>query len=148
MNILKGKWVIQGYFLAIGAAMSYGGSQVVAKMIVGNIPPLVGAAFALLFGTLILGMLTARDVIRPNNAPLKSYVWMATAGLVASSGVAAMFLGLSKAPVVIISPLISINPLLAILLSQLFIRNLERFTWRVPAGALLIVLGVMVITLN
>ena len=148
MNFLKTNWVIQGYCLAIGAAMSYGGSQVVAKMIVGDIPPLVGAAFALLFGTLILGALTARDVLRPTRAPLSSYFWMATAGLVASSGVAAMFLGLSRAPVVIISPLISINPLLAILLSQLFIRNLERFTWRVPVGALLIVIGVIVISMN
>jgi drug/metabolite transporter (DMT)-like permease len=147
MKILKGNWVIQGYCLAIGAAMSYGGSQVVAKLIVGDIPPLVGAAFALLFGTLILGVLTARDVVRPNNAPLRSYLWMATAGLVASSGVAAMFVALSKAPVVVISPLISINPLLAILLSQLFIRKLERFTWRAPAGAFLIVVGVTVISI-
>ena len=148
MKFVRGNWVVQGYFLALGAAMSYGGSQVVAKMIVEDIPPLVGAAFALLFGTLILGMFTARDVIRPNKAPNSSSVWMATAGLVASSGVVAMFLGLSMAPVVVISPLISINPLLAILLSQLFIRNLERFTWRVPVGAFLIVLGVMVISLN
>ena len=147
MNMLKGNWVIQGYCLAIGAAMSYGGSQVVAKLIVGEIPPLVGAAFALLFGTLILGVLTVRDVVRPNNAPLRSYVWMATAGLVASSGVAAMFLALSKAPVIVISPLISINPLLAILLSRLFIRKLERFTWRAPAGAFLIVVGVTVISI-
>jgi len=137
-----------GYLLALGAAVSYGGSQVVAKKIVEDVPPLVGAAFALFFGTIILGVLVARDVSHSNPAPKKAYFWAGLAGLFASSGVAAMFLALDAAPVVVVAPVISINPLFAILLSQIFIRRLERISWRLVAGAVMIAVGVSVITIS
>ena len=59
-----------------------------------------------------------------------------------------MFLAISNAPVVVVAPILAMNPLTAILFSQIFLRGMERITWRVLIGALLVVAGVIIITLG
>ena len=45
-------------------------------------------------------------------------------------------------------PMIAVNPLTAILFGQIFIRNMERLTPRILGGALLVVVGVIIISLG
>jgi drug/metabolite transporter (DMT)-like permease len=59
-----------------------------------------------------------------------------------------MFLAMSKAPVVVVAPMIAVNPLTAILFGQIFIRDMERLTPRLLIGALLVVVGVIIISLG
>ena len=148
MRTLVRNSTLVGYAMALGAAMGYGGSQVVAKQVVGEVPPVVGAAFGLLFGTLIMAVVTAPDLTRPNDAPRKAYMWVALAGLFSSSGLLLLFLALDQAPVVVVAPITGINPLFSILLARLFIRDLEHLSWRMVLGAMLAVLGVAIIVIS
>ena len=81
MRTTAQKTAIIGYLMAMGAAMGYGGNQVVAKQIVEQTHSLVGAAFSLLFGLVVLSIITARDVAQQERTQSRAYVWAVLAGL-------------------------------------------------------------------
>lgn len=58
-----------------------------------------------------------------------------------------MFIATQRGSVSVVSAIIGANPLFGLLLSALFLRDVERITARIIAGCLVIVAGVMVITL-
>lgn len=142
------KSVIIGYLMAMGAAMGYGGNQVVAKQIVEETHSLVGAAFSLLFGLVILSVITARDVARQERTQPRAYVLAVLAGLASVGGVAFLYLALGQAPVVVVAPVIGTNPLFSIILAWVFLRQMERLTPRVVLGAVLVVAGVTVVAIS
>ena len=139
-----------GYAVAMGAAMSYGASQTVGKHITTEYaPPLVGTAFALLFGLLYVSLMFHRHIpvdLKAN--PLYGYLWFCLSGITSASGVALLYFALSKAPVVVISPVVAISPLVSLTLAHLFLQRLEKITKRTIMGTLLVVLGVVIITLS
>ena len=139
---------IIGYFLATGASLSYGASLVLAKEVVEDVPPLVGSSIGMIFGMLVLAVVSAKDMTRDRSASRRSFVWAGLSGLAAGGGIALMFLAMSKAPVVVVAPMIAVNPLTAILFGQIFIRNIERLTPRILLGAVLVVIGVIIISLG
>jgi drug/metabolite transporter (DMT)-like permease len=139
---------IVGYSLAVAASISYGASLVLAKQVVEEVPPLVGASLGMIFGMLVLGVVSSRDIKRDIRAPRRAFVWAGLSGLAAGGGIAMMFLAMSNAPVVVVAPMIAVNPLTAILFGQIFIRNIERLTIRMLLGACLVVVGVIIISLG
>ena len=52
---------------------------------------------------------------------------------------------LATAPVSIVSPLVHAQPLFTIVLAAVFLRDVERMTWRLVLASLLIVAGVTVV---
>jgi drug/metabolite transporter (DMT)-like permease len=50
--------------------------------------------------------------------------------------------------VVVVSPIASVNPLMAIALAHLFLKRMERITPRIIAGAVLVVAGVTAIAIG
>ena len=142
------KTAIIGYLLALGAAMGYGGSQVVAKQIVEETHSMVGAAFSLLFGLAILSAVTARDVVQQERTQAKAYMWAILAGLASAGGVTFLYLALGHAPVVVVAPVTGANPLFSIILAWLFLRQMERLTLRIVLGAVLVVAGVTVVSIS
>ena len=142
------KTAVIGYLMAMGAAMGYGGNQVVAKQIVEETHSLVGAAFSLLFGLVILSTITARDVARQERTQSIAYVWAVLAGLASVGGVAFLYLALGQAPVVVVAPVIGTNPLFSIILAWVFLRQMERLTPRIVLGAVLVVAGVTVVAVS
>ena len=148
MRAALGRPKVRGYLFAFGAALAYGVSQIMAKRLVGEVPPLVASAFGLLFGALILGAITAPDMARGGRAPRISYAWAALAGLASSAGIILMFMALDRAPVVVVSPILAANPLIAIVLGQLLIRKMERITWRLVLGATIVLAGVAIIAVG
>ena len=137
-----------GYALAGAACLAYGASLILAKQVVEDTPPLLGAALGMTFGMLVLAILSAPDVRRDKGTRRRAWVWAALGGLAAGGGITCMFLAVSNAPVVVVAPILAMNPLTAILFSQIFIRGMERLTWRVLFGAVLIVIGVIIISLG
>ncbi len=137
-----------GYMLATGASISYGASLVLAKQVVEDVPPLVGSSIGMILGMLVLGALAAKNMVGDRKSSRRSFVWAGLSGLAAGGGIALMFLAMSKAPVVVVAPMIAVNPLTAILFGQIFIRNIERLTPRIFVGALLVVVGVIIISLG
>ena len=148
MKLPARRTLIIGYLCAMGAALGYGGSQVVAKQVITETEPLIGSAFTLLFGLIILGGLTARDVKQQRSAPKIAYIRAILAGLASAGGVTFLYLALSYAPVVNIAPVTAMNPLFSIALAQIFLRDIERLTPRILAGALLAIAGVIVISVS
>jgi drug/metabolite transporter (DMT)-like permease len=143
----KGEAII-GIAFGIGAGLSYGVSSVLIKYGVGSLAsPLVGAAVSLLSGTLGLSILGARGV-KTDLSKKKGIIFMLLAGVTAACGVISSFFALSMAPVVLVSPVQSTNPLFALLWSYLFLGRLERITPRLILGSVLVVTGVILITLG
>ena len=70
-------------------------------------PPLVGTAFALLFGLAYVSLMFHRHIpvdLKAN--PRLGYLWFGLSGITSASGVALLYFALSKAPVVVISPVV------------------------------------------
>jgi len=139
---------IIGRTFGIGAGLAYGlGSVLIRRGITGTTPPLVGAAIALLSGTLSLATIGARD-FKASLTKRKAVVLLLISGVAAAGGIISNFFALSLAPVVVVSPLQSTSPIFALLLSHLFLGHLERITLRLVIGSFLVVGGVILITIG
>ena len=139
-----------GYLAALGAAFSYGTSAVLARKIVNDYSsPMVGTAFSMLFGTLILAALfqhhARADIV---SSPRSALIPLALAGIAATWGVSFFFLAMNEAPVVLVAPLTGVHPLVAILLTHIFLQRLERVTWRTVLGATFVVVGIVLIAVG
>ncbi len=140
---------IIGRAFGIGAGLTYGISSVLIRQGVGDLaPPLVGAAIAMISGTLGLFVLGGRGVKAGLMESKKAVVLLLSSGIASACGIIASFFALSMAPVVVISPLQSTTPLFALLWSWLFLSRMERITPRLVLGSLLVVSGVILITLS
>lgn len=142
-----------GYSLALGAAVSYGAGNVLAKALTQNYgSPFMVAAFSLLFGVALLMPLAGRDAVRSLRASVTgrgNLVLAAMSGFAGAGGVIALYLALERAPVVIVSPISNISLLVTLLLAHLFLeRRLERVTRWVLGGTLLAVVGVALVVLG
>ncbi|MBI4340263.1 MAG: DMT family transporter [Chloroflexi bacterium] len=141
--------VTLGILASLAAAFCYGLSQFLGrKMVTEFAPPLVVATFAPLFGTAVLALVSTRAMVRDRKAPMRAYLIMAVAGLAASSGVAFSYIALSKAPLVVVAPITAVSPLVSLALAQVFLHQLERITWRIWLGAVLVVGGVILVTMG
>jgi len=111
-------------------------------------PPLVGAAIAMLCGTLGLLVIGGRGVKASLVENRKAVKLLLCAGLAAACGIISSFFALSMAPVVVISPLQSTTPLFTLLWSWLFLGRLERITPRLVLGSVLVVSGIVLVTIG
>ena len=139
-----------GYLAALGAAFSYGAASLVARKIVDDYSsPMVGTAFSLLFGTMIVAALFHRDAVADAIVtPRRVWLFAVLAGCAATWGVSFWFLALNRAPVVLVAPLAGTHPLVAMVLTHIFLQRLERVTWHAVLGTLMIVGGVVFIAVG
>ena len=140
---------VLGSVFALGAAMAYGSSLYLQKVVVREYaPPLGGATFALLFGMLILTVMVHRHIPADLRKPKNGLAMMALAGLSSSVGVMFSYMSLNHAQVVVVAPISGVAPLISLLLSHIFLKRLERITWRIVVGALMIAGGVVLVTVT
>ena len=142
--------VALGYLSALVAAIAYGVTQVLSKKLVTDFAnPLVTATFTVLFGMLIFALFVGKQMPgEVRAAPRRSLLFIVLAGITSTAGLALMYAALTQAPVVVVSPIASINPLMAIVLAHLFLQRMERVTPRIVIGAVLVMLGVIAITVG
>ena len=142
--------LLLGYMAALGAAASYGSISLVARKIVTDYAsPMVGTAFSMLIGTIIVAAMFHRHAVADSaRAPRRGLVMVALAGCAATWGVSFWFLAFSQAPVILVAPLAGTHPLVAIVLTHFFLQRLERVTWRTVLGALLVAGGVVLIAVG
>ena len=62
-----------------------------------------------------------------------------------SSGVSFLYLALSKAPVIVVSPVFALNPVVALVLAHFFLQRLERITLPLVLGTFFAVGGVVTV---
>ncbi len=136
--------------LVSGAAT--GASTVLAKQTVGVYDaPLAIASLGMLAAMIVVvpavGFMAVRD------PAVRTFDWrhLGLAGLSGTSttvSIVAQIFAVQRADVVVVAPILATFPLWTLLLSHLFIARLEQITLRLTAGAVVTVVGVIVVALG
>ena len=132
----------------LGAALVSAISQSLRKQGLNILPdPLVAAVTVTSVTlTLLLIFLIATKRTRELRMERESLLFFLSAAFVALSAQVANFTALSRADVSVIIPLLNTTPLFAVLFSGLFLRGMETISPRILLGAVLMVMGVVIIT--
>ncbi len=139
-----------GYLASFGAAAGYGlGTYFALLVIRDHAPPMTATVFSLLFGLIVMVAL----FMKPAWADMKvarrrAWVVISMSGVASAWGVASIYLALERVPVVVASPISGANPLIAILMTYIFLQRLERVSARTVIGAVLVVLGVVLVAVG
>lgn len=146
-RVITGANRLLGYGFSLASAISYGANTVLIKWVVsGMVHPLVTVTVSLFFGTLALSAVAGRDLgasIRNNPG---STAFLALSGLTMTIGTMALYSALSIAPAVVVTPLGVTSPLFTLLGTYLFLRRLEKVTYQVVVGCLMVVVGGILVT--
>jgi drug/metabolite transporter (DMT)-like permease len=136
-----------GLLCAAGGAVAYGASHNIVRHVVTEwaLPAPVIASYALLVGVTALFLISSRRLGSDLRGRRSALVKMAVAGVFSSFGIFFMYLALSKAPVVLVSPLAAVYPLIAMALTHVFLQRLERVTPRMVGGGVLVAMGVALV---
>ena len=142
--------ILAGTAFALVAAALYAGSSVIAKkaMAEENIPPVVFTSFSLLMGSVLVFLLFHRGYKFRTGIPRKYYGFFLAAGITSGCAVTLLTLAVARAPIAVVTPLASLNPLVTLALTHLFLQQLERVTPRVVLGTLFAVSGVILVILG
>lgn len=153
-DLLGNQWRIDkrsllGYTFGLGAAACYGGSNLAAKALsleYGS--PLVVAAMGVLFGSLLLGFCSGKQTFTSIVSDRRGVMFLTFSGWSAAIAVVSLYYAFTMSDVVIISPIAAINPLITILLAQLFLSRIEKVSLAVFLGAMLAVVGVILVIIG
>ena len=146
-----GRKVLIGYLLAFGAATCYGTTNVVVKQLTVDTSPLVISTISLCFGILLVAPVAAKQAVAslPEVKRSPSFLLFATlSGLASAIGVNCTYLALQRADVVVVSPIVSANPLFTLLLASLFLSAQENVNRWLVLGVVITVAGVALVVLG
>ena len=145
--ITEKNMVILGMLCALIGGSAYGASQFMFKQVFKqNIDPLVAVSYALLSGTIILMILNLKSLKKPEKQiPKEAYIYCIIAGICASGGLGFSALALNMAPVVVVSPIFALVPLVTLSLTVIFLKATDQVTKKIWIGATLVVVGVIFI---
>ena len=133
--------------LPILSATCFGVVAILRKLGLGTMSPVAGFAVnvttALIAFTFFLFVAGKLGTILGTPRSIMYFVW---AGLAENLGVFLILVALSMGTVSVVAPLTGTAPIFVLVMSPFFLRGLERPTWRVVVGTLLIVFGVYLIT--
>ncbi|MCY3580821.1 MAG: EamA family transporter [bacterium] len=142
-----GKWA---YLLPVLGGLSFAASDLLRKLGLEETPH---PAFGAVSGTVTILILWA--IILALTPRLRATVtlepgwqWFIPTGLLAGFGVLAVFAALEAGEVSVVGPIIMSQPLMVVAFSVAFLRDLEKVTGQVAAGALLTVVGVVTLSFS
>lgn len=143
----QGQWRKFDLIYPAMAALSFGISSNLRKLglLVENLPLMaaaVTATTALFFG---VAMFQAQGGRRVFSLSRSAFGWFFASGISNTAAMLLAFYALSFGRIVIVEPLIGTNPVLSILLSIIFLKDLEAITFRVVAGAVCTVVGTILV---
>ena len=141
-----------GYVLALGAAVAYGGTNVIAKELTEDYgSPLMLSGFSLLFGIFLLAPIAGRstiDSLRALGNERGPVAFAALSGISSAVAIIALYYALQREDVVVVSPLTAAYPLMVLLIARLFLSKLERITKRVVAGTVFTIGGIIIVVVG
>ena len=111
---------------------------------------LLVTSVSLLLGISLLTPLIAPRTVRETRAATdrrRNLTFVALAGLAAGIGVNSLYFALLHGDVVIVTPIVSIAPLVTVLMAHLLMARLERVTLRLAGGTFMAVVGVVMVSL-
>jgi drug/metabolite transporter, DME family len=145
----QGPWRKLDVIYPLIGAMAFGASAILRKAGLDYIPvPVLAAAItagsAALFSFALLQVRGGKAALKLTR---RSAGWLFTAALFNTAATLSVFYALSHGKVVIVEPLVSSNPVLTLLFTAIFLRDLEAINLRVIIGALLTVTGTILVVL-
>ncbi len=129
------------------SATCFGAVQVIRKLGMDQAAPLFDAAINVSSAMVA----STAFVFATGNGPAlvcdgRSLLYFIGGGIAENTGVLLVFAALGLGEVSVVTPLAGTAPLFVLLLATLFPSGMEKLSWRIVAGAVLIVLGVFVLT--
>lgn len=145
----RGQWRKLDIIYPLIGAVAFGASTTLRKTGLGFIQiPLLGAAVtagsAAIFSFTLLQIQGGREAFKLTR---RSACWLFPAGFFNTAAMLSVFFALSHGNVVIVEPLVSSNPVTTLLLTSIFLRDVESLTLRVFLGAALTVTGTILVVL-
>lgn len=146
----KTEWRRVDLVYPVLSALSFGISSVLRKLglTMVNLPVMaaaVAASTALLF---VIIMLQAQGGSKVLKLSRPSLGWFFIGGLTNTGATLSVFYALSLGEVVVVEPLAASNPVLSLILSAIFLKDLEKITLRVVLGALCTVVGTILVVMR
>ena len=146
---IESSWSKKNLIFPIMAGAAFGLAHVFRKIGLNiNHAPLMGVVVqnvtALSF-SMIFALLKKNHQQVTVNYP-KAWVVFGLSGIFSVLGQLAMFHALNIGSVIIVSPLSAISPLFVIVFAGIFLRKVERVTWKIVLGAVLIIGGTFMLS--
>lgn len=144
----KAEWRRRDFIFPLMAALSFSFSASVRKLgfFIDNLPLMascVNATTGLVLATaMVYGQGGPRKVLTMSRSV---FAWFVAAGLGNTAGMLANFYALSVGDIVIVEPLISTNPVLTVVLTAIFLRDVETVNMRVCVGVALTFVGTLLL---
>ena len=147
----EGEWQKRDIIYPLLGAVAFGISTTLRKTGLATVQiPLLAAAVTV--GTaffVLLGIIQLQGGLRVLKFNRLSSGWLIGAALVNTGAILSFFAALNVGKIVRVEPLVACNPLLTILWTSIFLRQIEPLTIRIVLGALVTVAGtVLVVTVD
>lgn len=134
----------------IAASALAGASQVVRKFGLAGVPHPFIAAAVTATSSLVVSVLTMWYVEKTHETwkmNRECFGWFLAAGITVSIAMICIYFALDLGKVSVVIPIASTGPLFSLILTALFLRDVERVTLRIVVSAAMIVGGVILLTL-
>jgi drug/metabolite transporter, DME family len=152
---LSGEWTAKGMrwqpavFFPVVGALFFATDNVVRKIALHEVPsPFLGVTIAVFSGFVIA---LAAYLLWPGSRHERMLdagaPYFAAAGVLQGGAMLAVYAALNQGMVSVVVPLYTSSPLFVLPLSALLLRGLDRVTPRIVAGAIAVVLGVVLVSL-
>jgi DME family drug/metabolite transporter len=147
---IEKKWSKRDLIFPILAGASWGVTHIFRKVGLNITPePIIGLAVqnvtALIFYPLLV--LVQKNSQRVVLNDKKSWFFFTLSGLSAVSAQLSFFYALDWGEVIVVSPLSSLSTFFLLLFVGIFLKKLEKITWKIVLGSVLIVGGTLLLTL-
>lgn len=155
-NLLRQSWgrdwhSVLGYALALSAAACYGAATLSGRVL-SNLygSPLIMAAGSMFFATLVLLPLFGREASQSVKSSRWATLYLFLAGFAAACAVMSLYFAVTRegSSILVLSPIVSCNPLVTLLLARLFLRGNEAVTKELVIGTLMAVGGVTLVVVG
>jgi uncharacterized membrane protein len=134
----------------IAASALAGASQVVRKFGLAAVPHPFLAAAVTASSSLIVSVLTLWYVEKTQETWKMNrhcFGWFLAAGITISLGMTCIYYALDLGKVSVVIPIASTGPLFSLIFAALFLRDVERVTFRIVVSASMIIAGVVLLTI-
>jgi uncharacterized membrane protein len=136
-------------FYPLLSASCFGAVAIIRKLGLSQAGPLFGSAVNI---TTALVTFTVFLLASGNRQALawhgRGWVYFVGAGIAENLSVFLVLVALNLGEVSVVTPLAGTAPLFVLPFTSLFLKGVEKLTWRIVAGAILIVLGVSLLTIK
>ena len=155
-NFLRQSWgsdwhSVLGYVLAILAAACYGAGTLSGRVLSIQFgSPLIMAAGSMFFATLVLSPIFGREAVQKTTSSGWAPLFVFLAGFAAACAVISLYFAVTRegSSILVLSPIVSCNPLVTLVLARLFLRQSETITKELVIGTLMAVGGVALVVVG